>query len=437
MENDIATQNTDPWHGEHFATAYSYAYDYMSRRVAKWTPSHTTTFVYDGWNLIAETMSSSAPNHYLWGLDLSGTEQGAGGIGGLLAVFRDGNWHVPLADANGNVTEYISGSSGTVVARYAYDAFGGTIAQSGPMAGAFAHRFSTKYLDTETGLYYYGRRFYDPIWGRWINRDPIEEDGGLNLYAFCGNDGVNGVDLLGETEIYVMFYGTEPSDYLPFTDGITLGNSSMDFIAWVLDVTSRYRQNDESQAKRDILTKLDVNSDRNITEAEISTADIRLLGYSWGAVTAIDVAHDLSQPKSRIGGYRLCTPVPIKRLLAIDPVTFMNTPSPVGDNVVRFRNYYQQKGGYSRILQRRRSDGGLDAANIGSWLSRRLRGSSVRNVSSKVDSRQIRIDTEWSGKVEREYLDDGIYSELIGIGSQINHDMMPWFVKWEVIRDWQ
>jgi RHS repeat-associated protein len=104
---------------------------------------------------------------------------------------------VPLADANGNITEYISGSSGTVVARYAYDAFGGTIAQSGPMAGAFAHRFSTKYLDTETGLYYYGRRFYDPAWGRWLNRDPIEEDGGLNLYGFCGNDGVNGVDAVG------------------------------------------------------------------------------------------------------------------------------------------------------------------------------------------------------------------------------------------------
>ena len=210
MANDIATQNTDPWHGEHFATAYSYAYDYMSRRVAKWTPSHTTTFVYDGWNLIAETMSSSAPNHYLWGLDLSGTEQGAGGIGGLLAVFRDGNWHVPLADANGNVTEYISGSSGTVVARYAYDAFGGTIAQSGPMAGAFAHRFSTKYLDTETGLYYYGRRFYDPIWGRWINRDPIEEDGGLNLYAFVLNDPVNWIDLLG-LRTYSIGPESEPS----------------------------------------------------------------------------------------------------------------------------------------------------------------------------------------------------------------------------------
>ncbi|MDX1681122.1 MAG: RHS repeat-associated core domain-containing protein, partial [Akkermansiaceae bacterium] len=48
-----------------------------------------------------------------------------------------------------------------------------------------------------TGLYYYGYRYYDPNAGRWINRDPIEEEGGLNLYAFVSNDGVNAWDLLG------------------------------------------------------------------------------------------------------------------------------------------------------------------------------------------------------------------------------------------------
>jgi RHS repeat-associated protein len=184
-------------------------YDPLGRRIGKETQYQNGTpsarhYLYDGWNLIAESIHhSSFTNHnfYVWGLDLSGTEQGAGGVGGLLAVFRDGNWHVPLADANGNITEYISGSSGTVVARYAYDAFGGTIAQSGPMAGAFTHRFSTKYLDTETGLYDYGRRFYDPIWGRWLNRDPIEEEGGLNLYGFVDNDPVNGIDFIGEKRV--------------------------------------------------------------------------------------------------------------------------------------------------------------------------------------------------------------------------------------------
>ena len=70
---------------------------------------------------------------------------------------------------------------------YTYDTFGNVIGQPGAMADAFVFRFSTKYFDAETGLYYYGCRFYSPDLMRWINRDPIEEAGGVNLYAFCGN----------------------------------------------------------------------------------------------------------------------------------------------------------------------------------------------------------------------------------------------------------
>ena len=48
-----------------------------------------------------------------------------------------------------------------------------------------------------TGLYYYGYRYYDPETGRWLNRDPIEEQGGYNLYGFVANDGVNAIDVIG------------------------------------------------------------------------------------------------------------------------------------------------------------------------------------------------------------------------------------------------
>ena len=44
---------------------------------------------------------------------------------------------------------------------------------------------------------YYGYRYYDPVTGRWPSRDPIEEEGGVNLYGFVGNDGINSFDLLG------------------------------------------------------------------------------------------------------------------------------------------------------------------------------------------------------------------------------------------------
>ena len=45
----------------------------------------------------------------------------------------------------------------------------------------------------------YGYRWYDPLTGRWPSRDPIEEKGGVNLYGFIGNDGVDRWDILGHT----------------------------------------------------------------------------------------------------------------------------------------------------------------------------------------------------------------------------------------------
>jgi RHS repeat-associated protein len=167
-----------------------------------WTVAESRTFLHDGWNMIREIQHSNIPsfhsstNSYVWGLDLSGSLQGAGGVGGLLAVSMSGQYYFPCHDANGNITAYVN-ESGSVVAEYAYDAFGGLLAQTGSMADAFRFRFSTKYFDAETDLYYYGYRFYSPELRRWLNRDPIEEEGGLNLYRFCHNNALNAVDLFG------------------------------------------------------------------------------------------------------------------------------------------------------------------------------------------------------------------------------------------------
>ena len=73
-------------------------------------------------------------------------------------------------DNNGNVIGYWN-EDGEIVAEYAYDAFGNTIYEDGSMADVFPHRFSTKYYDAETDLYYYGYRYYSPSLGRWISRD--------------------------------------------------------------------------------------------------------------------------------------------------------------------------------------------------------------------------------------------------------------------------
>ena len=189
------------------AILVEYHYDAQSRRIATSASGTTTLFLYDGWNVIAEYQlqpsSFNLHTSYLWGLDLSGSMQGAGGVGGLLAVTEISATsapatYYPLFDGNGNITEYIDGA-GSVVAQYQYDPFGNTTLTSGTKANDFAYRFSTKPLDFATGLYYYGYRYYTPQTGRWINRDPIEESGGPNLCAMVQNNPVNIVDIDGRT----------------------------------------------------------------------------------------------------------------------------------------------------------------------------------------------------------------------------------------------
>ena len=185
----------------------AYDYDAFDRRVRKMTPEAETTFVYDGWNLVLEEVAHTNGAvdriEYVWGKDLSGTLDGAGGVGGLLYLKHNGAIYIPLYDANGSVIGYLD-AAGNLVASFTYDAFGNRIEQSNNPSNRtieqfLRFRYSTKYLDPETGLYYYGYRFYSPVLARWLTRDPIEEQGGLNLYAFCGNNGIGKYDLLGNS----------------------------------------------------------------------------------------------------------------------------------------------------------------------------------------------------------------------------------------------
>jgi RHS repeat-associated protein len=91
----------------------------------------------------------------------------------------------------------VDSSNGTIAAHYKYAPFGGLLVADGPEAEKNPYRFSTKYLNVETGLYHYGYRDYSLELARWTSRDPLEEEGGLNLYAFVDNDPINFIDILG------------------------------------------------------------------------------------------------------------------------------------------------------------------------------------------------------------------------------------------------
>ena len=133
---------------------------------------------------------------FYWGRDLSGTFHDAGGIGGLLAYTYNGALRIPIYDHIGNVVAVVD-DTGSTIATYEYDPFGNIVAKSGPEADEAPFRFSTKYFDAETGLHYYGYRFYASTLGRWLNRDPMEEYGGENLYAYVLNNGLIRVDSYG------------------------------------------------------------------------------------------------------------------------------------------------------------------------------------------------------------------------------------------------
>jgi RHS repeat-associated protein len=156
------------------------------------------------------------------GQDLSQSLQGAGGIGGLLCVVRNGEKYFPCFDGNGNISDYVD-ETGAVVAHREYDPFGRTVASSGPMKDEFHFWFSTKYEEPWWGLYYYGLRFYFPEISRWLSRDPIGEQGGLNLYAYVGNSCIHNIDPIGQRSWTRENYAGPA----------LLNNNRMDFIIWI------------------------------------------------------------------------------------------------------------------------------------------------------------------------------------------------------------
>ena len=184
----------------------TYIYDGLGRRVERIDSvsggaTTGTRFVYDGWRVVEETDQNGTVLHaYTRGLDLSGTPEGAGGIGGLLAIATpsDGAWTAAsyAYDGNGNVTDLFN-DNGTSAAHYTYGPFGERLTATGALADVNTVQFSSKERDAFTGFYYYGQRYYNPSTGRWLSRDPIQEQGGVNLYGMVGNNPINFWDYLG------------------------------------------------------------------------------------------------------------------------------------------------------------------------------------------------------------------------------------------------
>jgi RHS repeat-associated protein len=205
----------------------SYRYDPFGRRIARILGNITELTLYDGWNPVAEYANTpqspaiSLKRTFVWGLDVSGSLQGAGGVGGLLAIreaagngsSKAGQAIFPAYDGNGNIIR-LTDSNGATVASYAYDGFGNRInpAASDIDGSGYANEnrygFSTKPRDPLTGLLYYGYRWYDPATGRWASRDPMNEIGRQILHSaglyFSAIDEINQYSAFLNRSIYSL-----------------------------------------------------------------------------------------------------------------------------------------------------------------------------------------------------------------------------------------
>jgi len=166
----------------------TFKYDPFGRRIYKQSPNATSIFSYDGVNLI-ETVNGTGGEvaHYTQGLN----------IDEALAVQRGTTTNYYEADGLGSVTSLTS-SAGALANTYTYDSFGNTTTSAGSITNFL--RYNAREFDSETSLYFYRARYYDPNAGRFVSEDPHKEVlHGLNFYAYVRNNPVRYTDPSGKS----------------------------------------------------------------------------------------------------------------------------------------------------------------------------------------------------------------------------------------------
>ena len=189
----------------------TFAYDGLGRRVRK-TPAsgYPEIYLYDGDNLVVQVNYAMQPiREYSY---YPGVDQPH-------AVRNSGTGDVPyyLSGTTRSVAALVHGSN-QVLQRYEYLPFSARRSATGSVERPF--QFTAREFNGETGLYYYRARYYEPAIARFISEDPIGLAGGVNPYAYAGNDPVNATDPSGTCTI--TYHWSMWSDGTDFTiDAVT------------------------------------------------------------------------------------------------------------------------------------------------------------------------------------------------------------------------
>jgi RHS repeat-associated protein len=160
----------------------NFSYDAGGRRISKTINGGTTSYLYDGANIVQEqTGGSASANTLTGGVDMFFSRTDASGT------------VTPLRDALGSVVAQTD-ASGAIQTSYSYEPFGKTTTSGTTNSNTQKY---TGREDDGTGLYYYRARYYSATLQRFISEDPVGVIGGINLYAYVGNNPISFTDAFG------------------------------------------------------------------------------------------------------------------------------------------------------------------------------------------------------------------------------------------------
>ena len=163
----------------------TFRYDPFGRRIQKSGPLGTTNYLYDGDDLLETATAAGA----LIARFTSGRN-----IDELLAIQGSSSIDYYDTDAQGSVTS-LTAPDASMVQNYTYGSFGNTTNSSGSLSNSF--RYQAREIDTETNLYYFRARYYDPITGRFVSEDPCRSEVGTSWYQYADNNSPNFGDWSG------------------------------------------------------------------------------------------------------------------------------------------------------------------------------------------------------------------------------------------------
>jgi RHS repeat-associated protein len=163
-----------------------FKYDPFGRRIQKSGPNGTTNYLYDGVNLLQEVDGGS---------NVVARYASSKQIDEQLSEFRSSTTSYFEADGLGS-TISLSSVTGTIAGTYVYDTFGDLVASTGGTTNLV--RYSGREFEAEVGMYNLRSRYYVPATGRFLEEDSVRFRGGVNFYAYVGNNAPTFIDPFGE-----------------------------------------------------------------------------------------------------------------------------------------------------------------------------------------------------------------------------------------------